>query len=519
MPVPADYDGDGKADLAVWRRDDGTWYILQSSNGALNSQQWGSTEDIPQLGDYDGDHKNDLAVFRPSDGTWYILKSTGGVDGPQWGQAGDVPAPGDYNGDGKTDVAVFRANPSTGDWYVLETMNGTVIQHQLGNQTVTPVSAALSNSLPIVVINGPETAKTGEAVLFTSTGTKDLDGTIRTYLWSFGDRAPTSALPMPPAHVFTKAGTYTVKLTVTDNLGGKKSAIKSITISDPLTDGLPNLAYNTATNQITGYTYDAAGNLIRGKRMDGKWHRYEYDAAGRLINIKKETGTATTETLQSIKYDASNRRVMIQEVKDATTARTFYAWQGDAVIAEYAETGSSTTPKWSKSHVYFGSRLLATVESSETGEKVSYHHPDRLGVRLITNNLNTSVEEQATLPYGTALKSESTDDVTKATTRQFTSYERSTVTGLDYAVNRHYDPQQGRFTQVDPLGMAAVTLTDPQTLNMYSYCGNDPINRIDPGGQFWGALFGFIGSLLGAFINHVGFSLQVGNMLYLAAVD
>jgi len=82
------------------------------------------------------------------------------------------------------------------------------------------------------------------------------------------------------------------------------------------------------------------------------------------------------------------------------------------------------------------------------------------------------------LPFGTALNTESTGE----TNRRFTSYDRSTTTKLDYAVNRHYDSQQGRFTQVDPIGMGSVSLASPQTLNLYAYCTNDPINHIDPSG-------------------------------------
>ena len=67
------------------------------------------------------------------------------------------------------------------------------------------------------------------------------------------------------------------------------------------------------------------------------------------------------------------------------------------------------------------------------------------------------------------------------------------MTGLDYAMNRHYDSQQGRFTQVDPVEMWAVSLGDPQSLNLYSYVGNDSVNRIDPDGLFWGKLFRAIG--------------------------
>ena len=60
---------------------------------------------------------------------------------------------------------------------------------------------------------------------------------------------------------------------------------------------------------------------------------------------------------------------------------------------------------------------------------------------------------------------------------KFTTYERD-ETGLDYAVNRHYDPLQGRFNQIDPLGWGR-SLADPQSLNLYGYVRNDPVNSVD----------------------------------------
>jgi RHS repeat-associated protein len=77
----------------------------------------------------------------------------------------------------------------------------------------------------------------------------------------------------------------------------------------------------------------------------------------------------------------------------------------------------------------------------------------------VTNGTDTASFEQAGLPFGAALDAESTG----ATGRRFTSYDRSAATGLDYALNRRYDPSQGRFTQVDPLGAGAADITDPQT--------------------------------------------------------
>jgi hypothetical protein len=43
--------------------------------------------------------------------------------------------------------------------------------------------------------------------------------------------------------------------------------------------------------------------------------------------------------------------------------------------------------------------------------------------------------------------------------------------------------------------MSAVSLGSPQTLNLYSYCGNDPINHVDPDGLFFGSLFKWIGKI------------------------
>ena len=47
MPVPADYDGDGQTDFAVFNRDSRIWYIVESSTGGLVKRPWGEPGDVP----------------------------------------------------------------------------------------------------------------------------------------------------------------------------------------------------------------------------------------------------------------------------------------------------------------------------------------------------------------------------------------------------------------------------------------------------------------------------------------
>lgn len=171
---------------------------------------------------------------------------------------------------------------------------------------------------------------------------------------------------------------------------------------------------------------------------------------------------------------------------------------GNNGAVEYTEF-SSTVMTWTKSYYYLGERLLSTVTPNGSGGEITeYNHPDRLGTRLVTNQAAGTNYEQINLPFGTALNAESTGSNSK----RFTSYERSARTGLDYAVNRTYDSKQGRFTQIDPIGMEAASLEIPQTLNLYNYCGNDPINYTDPDGLFWGAIGRFF-NRLGKFLDAV----------------
>jgi hypothetical protein len=136
--VVGDYDGDGKADVAIFRANplavdptvQAEWWFQPSSGpnaGKDTRVLWGVQTDFPIPGDYIGDSKADMAIGRNNgDGTITIWIHQGdGTDNPntpevidRWGTTSDFYVPGDYDGDGKTDYAIVRSNGTNLEWWV-----------------------------------------------------------------------------------------------------------------------------------------------------------------------------------------------------------------------------------------------------------------------------------------------------------------------------------------------------------------------------------------------------------------
>ena len=87
-PVPGDYNGDGRKDIATWNPRKRLWTVMEWGSGkTLIKERFGEKWDIPVPGDYDGDGKAELATYTPMKALWNIK----GKPSVKFGSPGDVP--------------------------------------------------------------------------------------------------------------------------------------------------------------------------------------------------------------------------------------------------------------------------------------------------------------------------------------------------------------------------------------------------------------------------------------------
>ena len=185
-----------------------------------------------------------------------------------------------------------------------------------------------------------------------------------------------------------------------------------------------------------------------------------YDGENRPVSA-----TVTGSSSGTYTYDGNGLRVKKVSVIGSNTTTTAYVFSGSKVMAEYDNGAAVGSP--SREYIYSGAVLLAKIESGAT----KYYHSDHLSNRLVTDSSGKTVAQLGHYPFGESWYNTSSDKLL------FTSYERDSESGNDYAMTRSAVNRLARFSSPDPL---SGSIGNPQSLNQFSYVLNDSTNLIDP---------------------------------------
>jgi RHS repeat-associated protein len=156
-------------------------------------------------------------------------------------------------------------------------------------------------------------------------------------------------------------------------------------------------------------------------------------------------------------YDGEGRRMK----KTVGSETTYYFYSPGGLLCEFST-----------------SNAISAATAASSSDKTYYHTTDKLGsALLVMNAAGLVIENNRTLPYGEAWLAENTPSTND---KKFTTYQRDSESGLDYAMNRFSSSSNGSFLSPDK-GPMQVAM--PITLNRYIYTNDDPINNVDPTGM------------------------------------
>jgi RHS repeat-associated protein len=233
------------------------------------------------------------------------------------------------------------------------------------------------------------------------------------------------------------------------------------------TAGAPSLsvtvalnANNVPTNRInaTGVAYDNNGNQTLGFSL-----QMIYDAANRVSAVGNGS-------FSYYAYDSDNRRIYSRNASGNETIY-FYGADGTKLATyTYAIITYNGNPEiqltQQSQNIYFLGKLISAENYSV--------QTDRLG--SVRSGGPGGLGYQAQYPCGVEYTATVNDR------EKYATYTRDSATGLDYAMNRYYSSQWGRFLSPDPR-RRSVSPRNPQSWNRYAYMLSDPVNGNDPSGM------------------------------------
>jgi RHS repeat-associated protein len=201
------------------------------------------------------------------------------------------------------------------------------------------------------------------------------------------------------------------------------------------------------------YSYDSNGNLISKTGPDTYAYTYNYN--NMLTEVKKNG-----ETIAQYFYDANGKRYKKIENNETIV----YIWSGNNVVYEKNMTTNVET-KYLYANMFRIAKIVDGV--------VTYYHQDHLlSTRLLTDANGNVIEEEEYEEFGS--------DINGINEKYKYTGKEKDITGLYYFGARYYDPTTGRFITRDPV---KGSIMNPQTLNPYVYCLNNPMKYIDPDGR------------------------------------